>query len=173
MRLLSFVLLACALHGGEARLPLQRLTLEESPAYVAKRLAISPAVIKGQGHQVYQFQPVHPGHEEHADTCNRPVEWEFYFDTRLGRFESATFNPETPLPVQSYFPKGKHRVVSMNSAGLRVTMLVRELPNGRLLIAGAPPDGRATLDQVILMRRESVARFLPALAAELAAAPAR
>ena len=164
MRAGVVIVLATATWGGEAPPHLLNFTFGERSAQLRKTLGGAPNVVRGTGYRVLQY---HGSRAHNAGrSCDGVFEWELYLDF-AGTPQSLTWNAEKPVRLDKLFPRSHRRFLTNDAALGRPSVVLRELPGGRILLASVVSAEQETVQQVTLFRSGSLGRFLPWVAARL------
>lgn len=167
----SFLLLSAmsclftSLWGGPPPLRILTFQLDETPDALTEKFGSEANIIRHAAWNVVQFYG--PGLKSERHDCDGAFEWEFFYD-RVGQLHSVTWNPKNTVAAAQLFPEDRRETYSHIASGIQSTVLIRRLFGGRLLIASVADPKETTMHQVVLMRADSLGRFLPWLAQLLA-----
>ena len=114
----------------------------------------------GKDFHSWQYQI---GEGDHEDFSHQVV-----FRKSTGELVSFTRNYESPRKVHTFFPVAESNAYAFQEAGKPdYPMLVRRLPNGRLLLAIGISKPQQTTTQLVVMRQSELRFFYPWLEKQL------
>lgn len=115
----------------------------------------------GNDFQSWQYQI---GEGDHDDFSHQVV-----FRKSSGELVSFTRNYESPQKMLAFFPIAESKAYAYIEAGKPdYPMLVRSLPDGRLLLAVGISKPQQTTTQMVVMRQSELRYFYPWLQKQLA-----
>ncbi len=138
-----------------------RILLADTKQKILKLYGPPKAAVEfGNDFQSWQYQI---GEGDHDDFSHHVV-----FRKSTGALVSFTRNYESPRKVGAFFPTAKSKAYAFQEVGRPdYPMLVRSLPDGRLLLAIGISKPQQTTTQLIVMRQSEIRYFYPWLERQL------
>ena len=140
---------------------MSRILLADTKEKILKLFGPPKAAVEfGEDFQSWQYQI---GEGDHDDFTHQVV-----FRKSTGDLVSFTRNYESPRKVLAFFPVAESKAFAFIEAGKAAyPMLLRTLPDGRLLFASGISKPQQTTTQLVVMRQSELRYFYPWLEKQL------